>query len=331
MSPIKYCAKGMLTFAASSFGEHNRANQEAKLWVLMYHRILPKADARYDLEEPGMVVTPEVFAMHLREAKKLFELVSLSDWLARASAGQPLPAKACAITFDDGWLDNYEFALPILQHHRVPATVFVVADKVGTPFRFWPNIVSELIAAKSPALRSHPLFTQAARLIELPYSPERVAQCIGQLKAYTEDALFSALEAIGWSRALASNGPALMDWTQLAALTASGLVEIGCHTGSHRRLNKGLAATVLDQEIATSKDRLARRLGQPIKLFCYPNGDFDTAVLERVKEHYQAAVTTENGINRLGSLQPHQLLRIALHNDASDSPRKFRARLSGWR
>ena len=264
MSPITQLVKTTLTLLASQFGEHNRANQTPKLWLLMYHRILPQADARYSVEEPGMVVTPEVFAMHLREAKKLFELMSLRDWLARASAGQALPAKACAITFDDGWLDNYQFALPILQRHQVPATVFAVADKIGTPFRFWPNIVSELIAAHSPALRHHPVLAPAAQQIDQPYCRERVARCIGQLKAYSDDELFAALEAIDWSSALASGGPALMDWAQLAALTHSGLVEVGSHSCSHRRLNKGLATAVLDREIATSKDHLARRLGQPI-------------------------------------------------------------------
>ena len=327
---VKQLAKFGFNLAASQYGEHNRATREAKLWVLMYHRILPKSDPRFALEEPGMVVTPEVLAMHLREAKKLFEMVSLSDWLAKVDSGQSLPAKACAITFDDGWLDNYQYALPILQQQQVPATLFAVADKIGTPFRFWPNIVSELIALKSVALNKHPLLAEAAQLIERPYSVERVAHCIARLKAHTEDELFAALDAIGWSGELASTAPALMDWRQLTALLHSGLIEIGSHTCTHRRLNNGLEASLVEYEITTSKTKLDQQLNTNIALFCFPNGDYNADVLQRVRQTYQAAVTTQRGINRLASLQRHELLRIALHNDASDTPTKFRARLAGW-
>jgi len=328
---VKQLAQFGFSLAASQFGEHNRSSSDAKLWVLMYHRILPKNDSRFALEEPGMVVTPEVFAMHLREAKKLFELVSLSDWLSKADSGQALPAKACAITFDDGWLDNYQYALPILEQQQVPATLFAVADKIGTSFRFWPNIVSELVALKSVALLNHPILSEAAKLIDLPYSLEQVANCIAQLKAYSEDELFSALEAIGWSTELADTPPALMDWSQLAAMHTSGLVEIGSHTSSHRRLSNGSSDAVFDYEIAKSRTHLEQQLGQPTPLFCFPNGDYNCEVLQRVQQTYTAAVTTQRGINRLKTLQPHELLRISLHNDVSDTPLKFRARLSGWR
>jgi len=334
MNPIKQAkqvAKFGFTLAASQFGEHNWPSREPKLWVLMYHRILPKTDARYALEEPGMVVTPEVFAMHLQEANKLFQLVSLSSWLARAEAGLSLPTKACAITFDDGWLDNLEYALPILQQQQVPATLFAVADKIGTPFRFWPNIVSELIAQKSAALLKHPILAEAAKLVVVPYAVEKVAHCIAQLKAYSEDELFDALETIGWSTELADATPALMDWAHLAAMHATGLVDIGSHTCSHRRLNKGLSGEVLDYEIATSRTHLEQQLGWPAPLFCFPNGDYNAEALKRVQQTYTAAVTTQGGINRLVNLQRHELLRIAVHNDASDTPMKFRARLSGWR
>jgi len=331
LNGILQMGKFFYTLAASQFGEHNRSSTEAKLWVLMYHRILPVTDARYGQEEPGMVVTPEVFAMHLREAGKLFDLVSLTDWLARAESGLALPAKACAITFDDGWLDNYQYALPILQQQQIPATLFAVADKIGTPFRFWPNIVAELIALKSLALHRHPLLAAAARLIEQPYSAERVATCIGHLKAHSEDELFAALEAIDWPAELTDTAAPLLNWAQLAAMQHSGLVEIGSHTSTHRRLNKGLSASVLEYEIATSKRFLEQQLGQPIALFCFPNGDYDAETLARVRQHYQAAVTTRSGINLRGRLQRHELLRIALHNDASNTPTRFRARLSGWR
>jgi len=68
-------------------------------------------------------------------------------------------------------------------------------------------------------------------------------------------------------------------------------------------------------------------LEQPVELFCYPNGDFTDKVTEIVSQHYQSAVTTHRGINRLSSLSPYRLDRIGLHNDISNTPKKLLARI----
>src|SRR5690625_3668553 len=88
---------------ADYFGAHRRKSSEPRLWVLMYHRILPLDDPRFALEEPGMIVQPDTFDMHLKEVQQHFDVVSLSEWVHANQNGDPVPKKACAITFDDGW------------------------------------------------------------------------------------------------------------------------------------------------------------------------------------------------------------------------------------
>jgi peptidoglycan/xylan/chitin deacetylase (PgdA/CDA1 family) len=112
-------------------------------------------------------------------------------------------------------------------------------------------------------------------------------------------------------------------------MQASGLVDIGSHTCRHCRLVEGLPAATLAQEIIDSGHYLQQQLDRPVDLFCYPNGDVSADAARLVAKHYRAAVTTRRGINGAGT--PAQMLsRIGVHEDMSNTPTRFNARLSGW-
>ena len=112
---LKNTAKVPIELLADQVGHHRRRSTVSRLWIMTYHRILPKNDARYPIEERGMIVEPDTFLMHLQILKQEFTIIPLNEWIERKNQNLPLPEKACAITFDDGWLDNYEFAVPILE------------------------------------------------------------------------------------------------------------------------------------------------------------------------------------------------------------------------
>lgn len=301
----------------------------------MYHRILPADDIRYALEEPGMIVEPDTFSMHLREAKKYFDVLDFSEWLRLKRTGEHLPKRACVITFDDGWYDNVEFALPIIKQEQVPITLFTVVEKIGTDFQFWPNLISALLASNaSSAMQSHPLF--AHTLAQLPATDntgnrEYMAAVIHQLKQSSDSAIFEALDAVNWRSHLAFALPrGLMNWTDVHAMQSSGLVSIGSHTCNHKRLNASLTASDLHHEVVESKQLLANRVENPVDIFCFPNGDYNPTALKSVTDTYSAAVTTRRGIVDASTADLHQLTRIGLHQHISDTPRTFGARLSGW-
>lgn len=108
--------------------QRHRQAMQGRGVVLMYHRVLP--DERPDVD-PGMFVTAAAFERHLHLLKARYDLVTIDafgDWMAgRRQFARP----PCAITFDDGWRDNYEVAFPLLQRHGVPATVFLVTSWIG--------------------------------------------------------------------------------------------------------------------------------------------------------------------------------------------------------
>ncbi|HMU67865.1 MAG TPA: polysaccharide deacetylase family protein, partial [Cellvibrionaceae bacterium] len=290
-------------------------------------------DARCKAEEPGMCVTPEVFAMHLAQLRRYLTPMFLSDWVAKSRRGEALPARACAVTFDDGWRDNFEFALPLLEQARVPATLFAVAEKIGTDFQFWPNLVANLLLQGAlPQLQAHPIFQalhEAVPGLATGVNRERLALAIHFLKRYPDQEIFTALAQLNGQSLAAPLPRALMDWHELAQMQASGWVEIGSHTCTHRRLTSALDESQLRYEIQHSQSLLQERLGRAVNLFCFPNGDYSPTALQIVEETYQAAVTTQRGIAHVGQ-NLHELKRIGLHNDISATPVAFGARLSAW-
>ena len=332
---LKQFIKPALVSLAGRVGPHARAGKHPRLWLLMYHRILPDHDERYRQEEPGMLVRPETLEMHIQEMKRQFDLMPFAEWVHLSQTGLPVPKRACAITFDDGWLDNYEYAFPVLRAHAAPATLFAVAEKIGTDFQFWPNVLAVLLLhGAKKELEQHALFQPYTCNLTDKVTADQVAEVIKRLKVHKDADIFAALEQISWRASCARYAggmpPALMNWDQLCEMKQSGLVDVGSHTCTHRRLTDALSPAELEYEIIHSKEVLERRLRSPIDLFCFPNGDYNDLALSLVKQHYRASVTTQRGINRADNLNIHELTRIGLHDEVSSSRRLFRARLSGW-
>ncbi|HEY4342406.1 MAG TPA: polysaccharide deacetylase family protein [Steroidobacteraceae bacterium] len=329
---LKNTLKESAQRVASRFGPHRYGNGSPKLWILMYHRILPASDPRFASEEPGMIVTPDTFRQHLRQLKELFTLLPLAQWIEHRRSGKQLPKRSCAVTFDDGWLDNYEHALPILEREQVPATIFAVSHMIGTRREFWPNRMARIVAA-DPQL-NHPalqwLRPFSGNLAASPGSRDWIAALINSCKRLSDDELNSRLDESEAALMLPPpQSPALLSWDQLRDMQRSGLVNVGSHTCNHYRLVANLDAQTMSREISESRRMLEEQLGTPITLFCYPNGDASSAAIELVRQHYAAAVTTRRGINT-STVDDYTLARIGVHEDITGTPTSFQARLSGW-
>ncbi len=337
---IKQLIKRGVQYAAANFGPHKRTPSSPALVILMYHRVLPENDPRYLQEEPGMVVTPATLESNLREIERLFDVVSLAEWIKARENGEKLPAKACAITFDDGWADNYEFAYPILKKHEIPATIFLVSEMINTQREFWPERLARIatqISSEKPELWSSPDLEWLTRAdtsfnfgSKAP-SREQLSQLIATAKSLNDDDIHIRLDQIEKLLGLnnATTSAALLNWQQVQEMQASGLIEFGSHTCNHIRLNSGLAADVLRHEIGDCKTHIEQSIERPVSAFCFPNGDYSPEALSLVKSLYRTAVTTESGWNNATS-DAHLLKRIGVHNDIASDKTAFLARLSGW-
>ena len=316
-----------------------RWRRPGALVVLMYHRVLPRDSPVRATEQPGMYVSPETLDLHLSELKHVFELVHLEDWLRRARQGLSLPRLACAITFDDGWRDNYEFALPVLRKHAAPATIFLVSSYIGTAYRFWPNrlmsLVQHAFAEPGSVVFPHPLECIVAPVlaearVRGALGVEDTDRVVQRAKGFEEAQIRALVETAEQSRGNTPQAREIVNRDEVVAMAATGLIRFGSHTATHLRLGGRLPAQALEGEIVDSRTSLQDLTGQSIELFCYPNGETSPEAIELVRRHYLGAVTTGKGWHD-PSADPHLIRRIGVHEDVSNGRDPFLARLSGWR
>ena len=214
-----------------------------------------------------------------------------------------LPARAAIISFDDGYRDNFDVALPILRRHRMPAAFFVATGYLGDGVQFndrlteaFRDLRSSTLDARWLGLGLLPSGTLAERLVAL----ERVREATKYLEPAARWQAVERIEAACGSRGRGlQRGRVMMTPDEVAALAAGGM-EIGGHTVTHPILQSLDDAAAFD-EIASGRDALAAILGSAPTLFAYPNGklgtDFDRrhAGMAR-RAGFSFAFSTERGV-----------------------------------
>ncbi len=310
-------------------------SREPRLLVLMYHRVLPADHPDRRTEQPGMYVSPETLDMNLAVVKKHFDLVHLDEWVRSAKEGKALPRLACAVTFDDGWRDNYQFGYPVLLKHRAPALIFLVSDLIGTDRHFWPNRLARMLvsmpADTAPGGKLGE--TLAPAIAEARSQGEWRAQDIDLAillaKQLDESQIHALIDEAQASLPCAPPERALLDETELRSMADSGLVRFGSHTRTHYRCREGAPLDRLRHEIVDSRAEIAAISRMPVEVFCYPNGDTTSAAVDLVSRNYLAAVTTRKGWHVPGA-DPFRISRVGLHEDIASRPASFLARAGGW-
>jgi peptidoglycan/xylan/chitin deacetylase (PgdA/CDA1 family) len=314
-----------------------KLRRKNSLVILTYHRVLPEDHPERLVEQPGMYVSPQTLAMHIRVLKQYFEVLDLGEWLDRRERGLALPLRACCITFDDGWRDNYEYAFQILKASDVPATIFLVADFIGSDYEFWPNRLARLLRGRvgqpGPSDEIERLLARLGIDLgspEIPPSLDEIDRVIGACKAVPDDQMnqmLAGLEHCGPNEGIERRRN-LLDLAEIAEMGSTGRIRFGSHGRRHLRLLEQLQPDKLHEEIVQSRSILRRLTGQEIDVFCYPNGDYSSAALRIVRSEYRAAVTTNAGWN-FAETDARLLKRVSLHDDISSDEQCFLAALGG--
>ena len=305
------------------------------LVVLTYHRVLPvRAAEAYAL--PPMAMPRDEFDAQMGHLARHYAPLALSEAAERLARGS-LPPRAVAVTFDDGYGDNYRHAFPILKKHGVPATIFVVTGALDRRTPFWWDAVAaavDRLAAGPVGGGNHLPAWLTACLVPLHAGalPREVARgIVRRLNALEREerertvaALLAAAPGAG------SAGDDLLTWDQAREMRRGG-VELGSHTVSHAFLDE-LTLAEAGREIEESLERLAAELGAPARLFAYPRGRVAEPLRALLRDAgVLAAVTTELGDNRPGAdlLALHRLDAGYLRRAGGFDPHVFDAELAG--
>jgi len=279
-----------------------------------------------------MYVSPQTLDMHMRVLRRHFELVHLDDWIREAAAGSRLPRVSCALTFDDGWRDNHEYAFPVLLRHRVPATIFLVSSLVGSTVQFWPErlrtfLVTQPLDAPLPGRLGHLLADVRARVRgKGGWTVEDLDLAITAAKDL-DDRTISETLSVWCAEESATASRKLLNAEEVTEMASSGLIRFGSHTRTHHRCRDASPDETLYDEIANSRDEIRGYSKKSVELFCFPDGAITARALDLVRVHYLAAVTTRRGWHRRNR-DRYQISRVGLHEDVSGTPAGLLGRLS---
>jgi peptidoglycan/xylan/chitin deacetylase (PgdA/CDA1 family) len=276
--------------------------------VLLYHRITPARDPF----SPSLPV--RVFEGQMRYLRQMFRVLSLAEIFERIRQGKGIEPWTVAVTFDDGYRDNYLYGHRILKQLGLCATLFVATGYIETGRVLWNDRVTWAVQRtekKGVAIHLH----GKERFFSLKTPQEKTRSLyliLEALKRYSETEKRIVLEDLIKELRVANDGPEpeMLSWDDLRQL-ARDKWDVGSHTVDHPILTR-VPESVVRHELTVSKEVLEKELEQPVYFFAYPNGketDFNAAIKRLVQEAgYKGAVTTLPGFNT-GSLDPFEIRR----------------------
>lgn len=307
---------------ANAFAPFRFLNR-SKLLVLMYHRFSER-------EEFGKT-SRRTFEQHLRYLRRHYNIISLTEAVARIGDGKEFRERSAVITVDDGYRDFYEIAVPVLKSFGVPATIYLVTEFVAGNCWIWTDKARHILARTSAERLD---FTINDKAFDQVFGDSKsrlmaAAAVNSELKKITDAEKDAHLAEL--SKVLKVSVPerpleeySALNWDQ-AREAAAGGIEIGSHTATHPILTR-VEPLRLGVELHDSKSVIQREIGSATINFCYPNGDVSPREKQAAEAAgYASAVTTEIRLCE-NSDDPFLLPRI----DAEPETHRFVQATSGF-
>jgi peptidoglycan/xylan/chitin deacetylase (PgdA/CDA1 family) len=331
-------------FLARAFGrlgllgllEQTIARRRSGLVVLTYHRIVePGINLFYD---PVISATPESFHAQIKWLRERMRLITLDELIDQVERGSSWGEPVTLLTFDDGYRDNFDLAVPILRQHHAPATFFIPSAFLELPRLPWWDHVAYVIKRTNVSrfvVECSPIAGQPPLEIDLQAQPRTVA-IMKIIHAFLNEAIADErwfldqltercmveVDSESLGRELFASRSRVRELAD-----SNGGLTIGSHSHSHRNLAR-LDLETQRNELAGSRQVLETELRRPIKALAYPYGwpGTYTCKTKALAEQagYRLAFSAREGINRFTEFDRYEVKRLGV--GSADSATLLRAR-----
>ncbi len=317
--------------------------------VLLYHRVV---DLPFD---PQLLsVTPQHFDEHLEILCRYAQPIGLEE-LSLALKKDKLPRRGVVITFDDGYIDNLQYAKPLLEHHNIPATVFITAGQLGRKTEFWWDELERLFLQPGDLPPTLSLRINGSTYewnitepteytkndyeqyrswhIEKPDDPTprhklylSIYQLLHPLHEIERREIIKRLQIWAGKDSMYRPSHRALTADELILLAKGGLIEIGAHTMTHPMLASQSALMQRD-EVMQSKTCLETILNHPVYSFAYPHGSYTNETISLIQEaEFRYACSSDTDAVWRGA-DPFTIPRVVVRDWGGD---EFAHWLKSW-
>lgn len=317
MSTIKSTIRRIIALGYCATGNPLRFLQ-GKIVILMYHRVVPENEIKKHYIQPGMYVTTEVFEKQILFLKEYFKILPLKELhRLRNCISLDKATRYCIITFDDGWIDNYIYAYPLLKKYSIPATIFLPTRFIGGNEWFWFDKVSYILSICRNSIYRKEVVDLLP--LDIRWGREWIDKVIDSFKMRDFEEVEKIIDKI--SKMFNVKIPEerrTLNWDEVSEMLSSGLISFGSHTENHRNLTN-IDLKNIKEELIRSKNSLILEgaVDSSFIPFSYPDGGFRDDIARYVHEvGYSLAVTTMQGYENCNG-DMYKLRRISIHNDVT--------------
>jgi len=293
--------------------------------VFMLHNVRPGCACNFQPNR-HLEVTPDFLRAMLSHLKSRDIDIITMDEVHRRLMNRNFERRFAAFTFDDGYRDNRDFALPVMREFAAPFTVYVASDFAEGSGRLW-WVALERVVAKASTIETT-IGGNTARLDASTASSkqaayERLHDWMRGLQEHDLQREVSALCGRHGVDQAAICRDLCMSWDELKAFAGDSLVTIGAHTISHCNLAQQ-SETAARQELTVGRARIEEMLHRPVLHLAYPYGDRGAAGAREFAlagaAGYKTAVTTRPGMIFPESADhPTALPRVSLNGNYQDA------------
>jgi peptidoglycan/xylan/chitin deacetylase (PgdA/CDA1 family) len=284
------------------------------IYCFNYHRIGNSQDTRYDSDI--FSCDAATFCSHLTFYKKYFKIITVAELSRIIELNEPIDEKLAVLTFDDGYIDNFEVAYQVLNKHEMTAVFFVPTSYIGSSILPWWDEIAWMIRnTKRDSVLIEPWGNEIKiDRGDMNATIRSILLRVKRMEHITMEEILVKMREFLECHLDVGKAELFMNWNHLKEMQKNGM-EIGSHTDSHEILSH-IDKTGQVNELKKSKNILQENLKVAVTSFAYPvgtRGTYNEETIDALKEcGYKLAFTQLLGVNTRSNLNCLELRRFPI-------------------